>query len=137
MSLTKQDLGDIRDVVLEAIDVAVSPRLDRLEAIAEEHTRLLQEHSRQLHEHGEILRDHGQRLTNLETKVDRVERKVDHLEGEIKALYADVKELHRITGELERHIMSETRFAKLSTEQKLRRLYTDIMALARHLGVTL
>jgi hypothetical protein len=31
MSLSKQDLTDIRDVVLDALDVAVNPRLDALE----------------------------------------------------------------------------------------------------------
>lgn len=31
MSLTGQDLSDIRGVVLEALDVAVNPRLDALE----------------------------------------------------------------------------------------------------------
>ena len=31
MSLTKQDLKDIRGVVLDALDVAVNPRLDVIE----------------------------------------------------------------------------------------------------------
>jgi hypothetical protein len=40
MSLTKDVLVDICEVVLDTLEVAVNPRLDRIEAQLDEHSRL-------------------------------------------------------------------------------------------------
>jgi hypothetical protein len=56
MPLTKQDLSDILDIVLEALDVVVNPRFDRLESKIERSLIVQAEHSAQLAELNRRLR---------------------------------------------------------------------------------
>ena len=80
MSLTKQDLRDIRDVVLEALDVAMNPRLDHLEERMDNQESAQQETNR--------------RLFSVENQVNR-------LDGKVTALHNDVVELYTMVGGLQ------------------------------------
>lgn len=101
MALTQQDLTDIRDVVLKALDIAVNPRLDGLEAgqakhgmILNEHTQILNEHTEILTQHSRILQEHGLVLSQHGQRLERIELTMDHVSGELTALQADIKELY-------------------------------------------
>jgi septal ring factor EnvC (AmiA/AmiB activator) len=127
MSLTKDDLNDIRTVVLDALDVAVNPRLDRIEAQLDEHSETLAEHTSILNEHTRILNEHGHRLT-------RVENKLETLDGRIQALEADIKELYALIGT---SAPLDKDFTKLSSEQQVQKLYAAVISLADQLHVAL
>lgn len=122
MSLTKQDLTDIRSVLLDALDAVVNPRFDRVEAQLDEHSKILNEHS-------QILADHGRRLV-------AIEQKVDNLDGQLRAIEADVKELYATTGK-PLTIAFDNKLSKLLPEQQLRKLHTAIVSLAKQPHVEL
>ncbi len=67
MSLTQDDLTAVRDVVLEALDIAVNPRLDRLE----------------------------NRMDGLETQGGSLETRMSGIEVEVKGLKAEQFETNR------------------------------------------
>ena len=157
MSLTKQDLTDIRDVVLDALDVAVNPRLDSLEA----HVDRLDLRMDSLETKVDRLEG---RMDGLEGKMDGLESRMDNLEGKMSAqelaqretnrhlgsiektienidgrlmaIEADVKQLYRMSG-TEKTVAFGKKFSALPPEQKLRTLHGELLNLAKQLHVEL
>lgn len=122
MSLTKQDLTDIRGVILDALDVAVNPRLDGIEEEMNQQKIVLDEHTR-------FHNDHTNRMRLLNDKVDGVDNKLLGIE-------ADVKELYEITKKHTK-FLNDKNFDKLSQADKLRQLHAEILALADQLKIEL
>lgn len=122
MSLTKQDLADIRNVVLEALDTLVNPRFDRIEA--------------KLDDHSAILADHSAILAEQNRRLDSIEGRLDRLEGRMQALENDIKELYGMVGQPTANA-PDKRLAKLSPEQQLRQIHHEVLNLARHMHVEL
>lgn len=126
MSLTNDDLIQVRDIVVDAVTTAIQtliiPRLDeqdkRLEAI-EEDIRGLKEDVR-----------------TLKAEMHDVKDSLDHLEGRLDALEADVKELYAMVS-AQKPTYADRQFAKLPVEQKVLKMYEDVKLLAREAGVTL
>ncbi len=77
MSLTKQDLSDIREVILDALDVAVNPRFDDLEA------RMVNQETAQ--------HETNRRLSLVEIKLDDVDGKVTALHNDVVELYGMIR----------------------------------------------
>ncbi len=124
MTLTEQNLTQIRGVILEALDVVVIPRFESIENTLGEHSKLLNQHS-------DTLTNHGVRLAGIEEKLDVVD-------GRSIAIENDVKELYFLYDNLEKHTMiTHTRFAKLSSERKLRIIQGEILTMARSLRINL
>ena len=147
MSLTKQDVTDIRgvmtDVVMDALNTVVNPRFDRIEAqldehsaILNEHSAILNEHSAILNEHSAILNEHSAMLAEHGRRLTSIEQKIDNLDGRLKALEDDVKELYHLIGQRS-DISTDNNFAKLSSADKLRRLHADVLRLAQQMNVEL
>jgi hypothetical protein len=159
MSLTKQDLVEIRNVVLDALDVAVNPRLESIEKTLDEHTVTLAEHTATLAEHTAILNQHsttlakhtailnqhsavlnsqGGTLANHGVRLGHIEQKVDNVDGRLTAIEADVKELYGLYNRLnKRGMISDPRFSKLPHDQKLRTIQGEVLIMARALHVNL
>lgn len=129
MSLTKDDLTDIRTVILEALEVAVNPRFDSLESKVDKlegrmdglEARMLAQESAQ--------RETNHRLTSVEAKLENVD-------GRLQAIEADVKELYGMVGKVVPASFDKD-FAKLSPEQKLHKLHAHLHTLARHMQIEL
>jgi chromosome segregation ATPase len=130
MSLTKDDIDQVRDVVVSAIEALVIPRFD----------------------------EHDKRFDALEKRFDSLEERVDalandvvdlkkdmreaknhlaNIEGRLEALEADIKELYGMVEKIQRHNGARKSFDKLSFEQKTIQVYEDIRALAQEAGIAL
>ena len=124
MGLTKQDLADIRsvttEVVMEALEEVVNPRLDALEQEMRENSVVLNEHTRLHHEHANRLRI----LTD----------KSDDILGRLEAVEVDIKELYNL---FDAGTPFDKKFVHLPPEQKVRKLHAAVLALAEQLHVEL
>lgn len=134
MSLSKEDLTEIRKLIvegtMEAVNAVVNPRFDRIETdIAEvkEDVRVLKEDMREAKED----------IRTLQGDVREIKVSLNRLDGRLEAVEADVKELYRMVRAQSKQPGSDKRFAKLSVEQKILQTYEDVKLLAREAGVTL
>lgn len=84
MSLTEQDLDQIRTVVVDAInesfEVLSAPRFDQLESQLAKHTVMLGEHS-------STLLGQGRQLAKIETTVSNIDGRLQAIESDVKELY--------------------------------------------------
>lgn len=136
MSLTKQDLADIHNLVLEALDVVVNPRFDRIEAQLDEHSETLAQHTATLAEHSKILAQHTDTLAEHGRRLSSIENLLADLDGRLSALENDVKELYGMAGQPTDHRRNK-KFAALPPEQRLRQIYGEVLTLAREMHVEL
>lgn len=127
MSLSKQDLSDIRDVVLDALDVAVNPRLDSLESKVDSLENRMDSMEGRM-----AAQESAQHETNR--RLGAIESQLDSMDGRLEALEADVKELYAMVGG---HATGGKSFGRQTPERKLRLLYAEVTALARELHVEL
>lgn len=100
MSLTKEDVSQIRDIVIEGMELFTAPiheKLDEHSRKLDEHGRILHEHSQVLDEHSKLLRELGSRLTAIESRLGSIEERLDWIEGQIQAILNDVKEPYDLT----------------------------------------
>ena len=136
MSLTTDDLSDIRSVMLDALDAVVNPRFDRIEAQLDEHTKILDEHTKILKEHGQVLHEHTSILREHDSRLASIEKKVDNMDGRLRAIEADIKELYKSTSALP-IVSFDKKFASLPPEQQITKMYYAITALAKQMHVEL
>jgi septal ring factor EnvC (AmiA/AmiB activator) len=122
MSLTEEDVTQVRDVIVSAIHELVILRLD----------------------------EHDQRFDALESRLGRLEADIKaveidmrqvksslaKLDGRTEAMEADIKELYAMVA-AQKPVYTDRKFAKLPVEQKLLNLYENFQLLAREAGVTL
>lgn len=59
------------------------------------------------------------------------------IQGELEALRNDVKDIYEMIAELQRGMAPDKQFQKLSLEEKLLRLNSELLAAAKQAGVTL
>jgi len=59
------------------------------------------------------------------------------IQGEIKALGNDIKEIYEMITEIQKNSKNRQSFQKLSLEEKLLNLHTDLVEAAKQAGVTL
>ncbi len=116
MSLTKQDLKDIRGVVLDALDVAVNPRLDVIESDIDE-----------------LKTD----VSELKSDMRQVKKSLDRLEGRVEALESDVKDVYLMLADFQKAQLPDKQFKKLNLEQKLLKINAELLATAKEAGISL
>lgn len=59
------------------------------------------------------------------------------LEGEIRALRNDIKEIYVMIAQLQGRVISDKKFEKLSLEDKLLTVNSELLAAAKQAGITL
>lgn len=142
MSLTKQDLTDIRDVVLDALEVAVNPRLDNLEIKVDRLEGRMDGLEGQMEgldrrmeglEGRMAAQESGQRETNH--RLSSIEASLENIDGRLLALEADIKQLYKMLGA--KNVALSKKFSALPPEQKLRTLHGELLNLAKQLHVEL
>lgn len=111
MSLTKEDLQQIRDVFEGVVDRKTDTDI-RL-VIREESKSVVS---------GELL---------------PVKMKLDAMSHRVDALYNDVKDIYRMIADLQKTEMKVSNFGKSNLEQKLVTTYRELQAIAKAEGVTL
>lgn len=128
MSLTKEDVSQIRDIVIEGMELFTTPIHEKLD----EHSRILREHSRLLGEHSRLLYEHSNRFTAIELRLSKIEDRLDWIEGQIQALLSDIKELYDLTA-----VKLDPNFQKLDDEAKIRTLYKYVTETAKAMNIKL
>ena len=66
-----------------------------------------------------------------------VEEAIDPLKGELEALRNDIKDIYNMVVDLQSKVLPDTQFQKLSIEEKLLRLNSELLAAAKQAGITL
>ena len=59
------------------------------------------------------------------------------IQGELKALGNDIKEIYEMISDIQKNSRNRQSFQKLSLEEKLLNLHTDLVEAAKQAGVTL
>ncbi|HSX00567.1 MAG TPA: hypothetical protein VLH38_06045 [Patescibacteria group bacterium] len=128
MSLTKEDLSDIRIVINEVFEALSTPRFDGLEGRMDS------------------LDGH---VGSLDGKVDgfmietnqhlmHIDRHLDSIDGKLSAIEEDIKELYLMIAGLQKSSpWANKKFTGLSPEQKLLAMHSELLKLANEMGVQL
>ena len=134
MSLTKQDLADVKEIVVvsivEAIDTMISPRFDSLEndvAILKSDVAILKSDVA-------ILKSD---VSTLKTEMREVKQTLHTMDGRMEALENDVKELYGMVADLQRAKKENQKFNKLPLEKKILQTHADLLLVAKEAGVVL
>lgn len=134
MSLTSEDLDQVRgvvvDVVTSAIQELVLPRFDEHDKRFE----ALEADMAEVKEDVRILKDD---VRTLKEDMREVKDSLGRLEGRVEALEADIKELYAMVRTAQKPSYTDEQFAKLPFEQKILQMHEDVKLLAREAGVTL
>jgi archaellum component FlaC len=130
MSLTAQDLKDIRTIVIDAFETLSTPRFDEID----ERFKKVDARFENLEVRvGNIKTRVGQ----IETRLGSIDNRLENIEGRLEALENDVKDLYRITAAIQSGTITDKQFASQSTEKKLFTINAEVLALAKKLGVSL
>lgn len=130
MSLTKQDLSQIRSIVLEAVEVVVEPRFEDMENRFDG----LESQIGKLETEVNSLK---MEISGLSRRVSSLEEKVDGLSGRVTALENDIKELYDLAKHKPHTEFGGRKYQKLPDHEKIKVLDREIVALAKHLKVPL
>ncbi len=127
MSLTKDDLQKIREVVIEGFETLAVPRFDTLEKDVSE----LKQDVSVLKKDVSVLK---QDMAEVKSDVRNLNGKFDNLEGQVKGLEGDIREIYMMLAKREAGAPS---FNKLTLEQKIHTTYEQLQITAKQAGVTL
>ncbi len=127
MSLSNEDISQVREVVVDAITTAIQelvlPRFD-------EHDKRLSAIERDV---AELKSD----VRVLKADMRDVKASLGRLEGRLEALEADVKELYVMLKEHKRAGLGSKEFNQLPIEKKVLQMYENVKLLAQEAGVAL
>lgn len=66
-----------------------------------------------------------------------VEETVNPIKGELEALRNDIKEIYDMIADLQSKVLPDKQFQKLSLEQKLLKLNSELLIAAKQAGISL
>lgn len=137
MSLTKQDLKDIRGVVLDALDVAVNPRLDVIESDIDELKTDVAELKTDVTELKTDVAELKTDVSTLKSDMRQVKGSLISLEDKVITLEADIKEIYLMLADFQKAQLPDKQFKKLNLEQKLLKINAELLATAKEAGISL
>jgi uncharacterized coiled-coil protein SlyX len=146
MSLTAEDLTQIRTVVVDAvndaIDLLVTPRFDEVDARMdglEGRMDGLEGRMDKFDARMDKLEGRMSQQESAQTETNRrlssIERTLSSIDARLETLENDVKALYELVGEQAPEF--DKAYIKLSTEDKLRTIHTHSLRLAKQLGIEL
>lgn len=127
MVLTRDDIQQIREVVIEGFETLAVPRFDTLEKDVSE---LKQDVSVLKHDVTVLKQD----VIELKTSVSNLNDKFDNLEGQVRGLEKDTREIYMMLAKREAGAPS---FNKRNLEQKIRTTYERLQVIAKEAGIVL
>jgi chromosome segregation ATPase len=130
MSLTKQDLADIRTVFLEAYEAIIAPRFEDIEKQLDG----LKAGQASL-EAGQAKTNH--RLDDLAADNAAAVRELKDMHGRLETLENDIHELYKMTPAKPSTDFASKAYQNLSDKKKLFVLNQELHTLAKHFGVAL
>lgn len=109
--------------MLDALDVAVNPRLDAIEGDIDE-----------LKTDVSVLKTD---VSALKSDMRQVKKSLERLEGRVEALEADIREIYLMLADLQKSQVPNKQFKKLTLEQKLLKINAELLATAKEAGISL
>ena len=148
MSLTTNDLGQIRQIFNEGLETIVLPRFDRLEedvaelktdvSILKTDVSILKTDVGELKADVSVLKNDVSMLksdvSTLKIDMREVKQDLNYLKGRVEALENDIKELYELVSEQSR---ADKISDKLSVEQKVLKMHAELIQIARQANVSL
>lgn len=138
MSLTKQDLSDIRGVVVDAInesfEVLSVPRFDALEARMDRIELHMDSFEARLERQEKELRDFRDKV---QVRFDQMDVQMQELNAKITMLDEDVNTLYALLESYKTANPGQKAFTRLSIEKKLATLHTELHKTAKQAGIDL
>jgi outer membrane murein-binding lipoprotein Lpp len=131
MTLTKDDIAQIKEIVVEAVndgfETLAVPRFDTIEKDVSD---LKQDAFILKQDVSELKAD----VNELKSDVRTLNSKFDMLEGRVKGLERDIREIYMMLAKREAGAPS---FNKLTLEQKIRATYDQLQIAAKEAGINL
>ena len=148
MSLTEQDLSEVKEIVVgaivEAIDTMVSPRFDILEAdvavlktdvaVLKTDVAVLKSDVSTLKTDVAVLKSD---VSTLKTEMREVKQILHTMDGRMEALENDVRELYGMVADLQKAKKENHKFNKLPLEKKILQTHAELLLVAKEAGVVL
>jgi chromosome segregation ATPase len=134
MSVT---IGQVREVVVEALETVVLPRFDALESRMDGFEHRMDRLEYRMDRLEQRIGGLEGRVTSIESQLRDMRAKLGEMDGRLTALEADVKELYGMVAQVQKAQAGDRKFAALSTDAKIRRLQSQVIALAEAEGVKL
>ena len=151
MSLSKEDLSDVRDIVIDALEALVLPRFDNLEHRMDRlegrmdglENRMGNLEGRMDGLEGRMGSIEG-RMGNLEVgqheqtrQIRALSDNINNIDRRLKALEADIKELYAMVGTIQPVSPASNLHEVNETYQRMDYLERSMLKLAHHVNVTL
>lgn len=130
MSLTKEDLSEVRDVVVEALEAIVLPRFDTLEgdvAVLKTDVAVLKT------DVAELKTD----VVKLQQDMREVKGTLKNIDDRVTTMENDIKEIYYMIANLQKTQSAGKKFSKLSLEQKLLKINQELLIAAKEAGIEL
>ena len=128
MALSKEDMQQIREVIIEGVEAVTGPRFDALESdVAELKSDVVELKSDVIGLKTDMAEVMGSvRVLNMS---------MDELSGRVEALENDIKEIYiMLANETQ---ITDKKFAKFSIEDKLLKLNAELISTAKQAGIVL
>lgn len=130
MSLTQNDLDQIRTIVIEGVEAVTGPQFDELRheiaGIKKDIVKIRADISTLKHD-----------VSYLKSEVRLLNQKFDSLDGRVEALENDIKEIYAMLSQPKSADKDEQEFHKLSLEKKILLTYKNTIITAKEAGVNL
>ena len=158
MSLSKEDLGDVRDIVIDALEALVLPRFDSLEHRMDRLEGRMDGLENRMGNLEVRMDGLEGRMGNIEGRMGSIEGRIGNLEvgqheqtrqiralsgninnidGRLEALEADIKELYAMVGTIQPVSPASNLHEVNETDQRMDYLERSMLKLAHHINVTL
>lgn len=134
MSLTKQDLTDIRTVILEALQAVVEPRFEDLETRFD---NLETEFRNFKSEMTSFKADMTSFRAETTRRLSAIESQLTDMNGRLTALENDVMDIYKMLARKPTFGLGDKKYQKLSNNEKIQILDKEITNLAKHLNIPL
>ena len=128
MALSKEDMQQIREVIIEGVEAVTGPRFDALESdVAELKSDVVELKSDVIGLKTDMAEVMGSvRVLNMS---------MDELSGRVEALENDIKEIYIMLANQTQ--ITDKKFAKFSLEEKLLKLNAELISTAKQAGIVL
>ncbi|MHB1864674.1 MAG: hypothetical protein ACYCPS_00720 [Candidatus Saccharimonadales bacterium] len=136
MSLSANDLSEIRDVVQSAIDKQTR---EIVETAIDKQTREIVETAidKQTRKIVETAIDKQTREIVEAANAKQTQEFIKPIQDEIQALRSDIEEIYDMIAELRHSAITDTRFNRLSLERKMLTLNAELLRAAKQAGIDL
>lgn len=130
MSLSKDDLDHVKNIVQEVVQGSVEFLVDIMDKRFEQIDKRFEQVDVRFDQIDKRFAEQDKKFIEIFLRLDSLEKQIKYLAGEVEALTADVKELYKMNS-------LPKSFARMTNEQQIRTLYLQITKIAKAANVQL